>query len=244
MNIALILNLDQDKISDSDRRKNFTLQNKPLIYFTVQAYAHSKIISDIYIAGKESEKDIINSNLKNVTKFKEFIPIKVEQQDTIKFCLYYLENKIQYIFIHDAIRPFVTTKQIEKAYEAVTQHTACVFGHRPDEIIKIIDKDCRIISHPDQSLCVALQSPVVFEFERLKKAYAVADSQNIIFSDEISLYELICNPVKIIPGAENLKNITSKADLIWAENFLQEHKNFYEKDFIENTFSFPSTPDN
>ena len=134
----------------------------------------------------------------------------------------------EYVFIHDGARPFVDAATIERVYEAVKLHKACVVGMPVKDTIKIADEQGFAVSTPKRSLVWQVQTPQCFWYSVIAPAYkeliekeAELIAKGIAITDDAMVVELLSgNQVKLVEGSyENIK-ITTPEDLTVAESFL------------------------
>lgn len=134
------------------------------------------------------------------------------------------ENTI--VAIHDAVRPFVSAEVIAKSFSQAETLGAVI------PIVPVVDSIRKINAHENQILnrseIFAVQTPQVFQGNVIKSAYLV--DENLLFTDDASVYEHSFDSVSTIEGnRENIK-ITSPIDLAIAESFAK---------LLSNEPSFP-----
>ena len=76
-----------------------------------------------------------------------------------------------YVFIHDGARPFVNEEILQRVYNEVILHKACVVGMPVKDTIKISDENGFTDSTPERNLLWQIQTPQVFETSLIKEAY-------------------------------------------------------------------------
>ena len=81
------------------------------------------------------------------------------------------KNGVDYVFIHDGARPFVTVELIHKLLEEVKMHQACVAGMPVKDTIKIVDNDQFVTATPERRLVWLVQTPQVFDYKLVYEAY-------------------------------------------------------------------------
>ena len=128
-------------------------------------------------------------------------------------------NRDGYVFIHDGARPFVDEGIIERTYEAVRKHRACVAGMPSKDTIKVVDADGFAKETPDRKTLWLVQTPQVFEAPLIKEAYfRLMKKECIQVTDDAMVVEQMLGiPVKLIEGSyENIK-ITTPEDAMAVE---------------------------
>ena len=79
----------------------------------------------------------------------------------------------------------------------------------------------QIVSTPDRSSLVAIQTPQVFSFKIYKQALELAKQQNADFTDDCALFENMGIPVFAVKGEYSNIKITTPEDIPMAESIIK-----------------------
>ena len=182
----------------------------------------------------QKEKQIFNLHTENTTyqflvdkygftKVSRIVPGGDERYASVWNGLRESEEK-GYIFIHDGARPFVDEAMIERAYDCVREHKACVAGVPAKDTIKIVDQQEFVKDTPDRSSLWLVQTPQVFESRLIKGAYSMLMQESCIsVTDDAMVVEQMLNyPIKMFLGGYSNIKITTPEDLEMAEVFLKK----------------------
>ena len=126
-----------------------------------------------------------------------------------------------YVVVQDGARPFVTVDLIERGIDAAMENGAAVAAVPATDTIKIVDKD--MIARqtlPRDSLWLC-QTPQVFLYDVLIKAYREAAAE---VTDDAQIVELAGGKVKLYQGSYDNMKITTPADLAIAEMLWKRRK--------------------
>ncbi|MEO1090970.1 MAG: bifunctional 2-C-methyl-D-erythritol 4-phosphate cytidylyltransferase/2-C-methyl-D-erythritol 2,4-cyclodiphosphate synthase [Pseudomonadota bacterium] len=123
------------------------------------------------------------------------------------------------VLIHDAARPLVSTRLIERVVRALDAHDAVVPGLAVRDTLKRVD-DGLIEDTVDRNGLVAVQTPQGFDYQLLCRAHAtdVADTA----TDDAMLVERLGVPVHVVEGEFVNMKITDPPDLAHAARFLDD----------------------
>jgi len=124
------------------------------------------------------------------------------------------------IAIHDGVRPLVNPEVISRCFtEAELSGASIPVVPVVDSLREMTEKG----SHPvDRSRYLAVQTPQVFDFNLLVKAYEQTYTE--LFTDDASVVEAMGHEVKAVPGnRENIK-ITTPMDLLLAEALIRQQQ--------------------
>lgn len=122
-----------------------------------------------------------------------------------------------FVFVHDAVRPFVRKDLVNRLYENVIKHKAVVPGILVKDTLKEIDHDGFVSKTISRTNIVAIQTPQAFSTSLLISAYEKAISEGFSFTDEAGFVEYFGHKVKVVEGDENNIKITTPQDLLYAE---------------------------
>ena len=104
---------------------------------------------------------------------------------------------------------------IERAYEAVKEHKACVIGMPVKDTIKIADKNGFASQTPDRKKVWQVQTPQTFEFQLIKDAYSrLLEEEPEGITDDAMVVETMTDcKVKLVEGSYRNIKITTPEDL-------------------------------
>ncbi len=122
------------------------------------------------------------------------------------------------IAIHDGVRPLVTHETIKRCFESAQILRAAVPAVRPHGSLRIKTEDGS--KGVNKEGFVYTQTPQVFQRGILIKAYKQPYDPS--FTDDATVVEKSGIPIHVIDGNEENIKITTKKDMNYAEDVLQE----------------------
>lgn len=140
-----------------------------------------------------------------------------ERQDSILHALSEVGSNIEYVIVHDAVRPFTDQLSIENCLETAKKTGAAILSIPARDTIKVADKNRVIQSTPDRNTVWQAQTPQIFRKQILERAYAHANSSGYTGTDDASLVEHLGESVSLVEGSYNNFKITYPPDLKYAE---------------------------
>lgn len=246
---AIVLAAGQGKRMGSDVAKQcLLLEGRPVLYYTLKNFEKS-MVDDIVLVTGEGQVEYCKKEIVDVYGFRKVKKIVVggkERYHSVARGLnavaelekadasgcYEGNAGCDYVLIHDGARPFVTPKMIERGIRAVQQYEACVLGMPVKDTIKISDEEGFAANTPNRSLIWQIQTPQIFSFSLIKKAYdelilkeEELRLKGITVTDDAMVAELFSEKrVKLVEGSyENIK-LTTPEDLEIAETFLKKQQ--------------------
>lgn len=128
-----------------------------------------------------------------------------------------LSEEVQYIAIHDGVRPLASKKLIIKLMLEAEAHSAVIPVVAPADSYRVVEGDDSHII--DRSTLRIVQTPQVFSADLLRRAYEQPFS--VAYTDDASVVEAAGERITLIEGErENIK-ITTPADMIIAEAIIR-----------------------
>src|SRR6185436_5842268 len=101
--------------------------------------------------------------------------------------------KTELVAVHDAVRPFIDLATIESVLDEAAESGAAIVGIAPVDTVKQVGRvqarRARIRSTLPRERLVLAQTPQVFRYDLLRRAFQAARADGFIGTDESSLVE-------------------------------------------------------
>lgn len=235
-NVAIVLAAGSGKRMQSDVKKQYIeLEGKPLIWYALDAFEKSEIITDVILVTGSDDIEYCNSNIVNKYEFTKVRTIVSGGRERYHSVMAGIDaiavaGGCEYVFIHDGARPFVDEPMLERLLSDVKYHEACVAAVKSKDTIKIANAADFVVSTPNRNLSWIIQTPQVFEYELIKEAYGILKEeecglpcQGIVVTDDAMVVETWTkHKVKLTEGSyENIK-VTTPIDLLLASAILKD----------------------
>lgn len=115
------------------------------------------------------------------------------------------------VLVHDAARPFVTSKMIECVIIAARKVGAAIPGLPVTDTIKLVNAvDC-VAATPERAALRAVQTPQAFAYPVLVEAHAAGQTGQTA-TDDAALVEAMGRPVAVVTGDPMNIKLTTQAD--------------------------------
>ncbi len=191
------------------------IQGLPLIIHTCRRFELFQEFKACVIATDPESRDEVAQALKLAKIQLPYIVIEggASRYESVRKAVDQLRN-IDKVCIHDAARPNCPLHLIQSLIAASKNHAAVIPGVPVVNTIKRVHNGI-VVETPTRAELVAVQTPQIFDYTLLKKAYQHPDLREI--TDESMLIEALGEPVHVIPGApENIK-VTHPNDIPFIE---------------------------
>jgi 2-C-methyl-D-erythritol 4-phosphate cytidylyltransferase len=210
----------------TSRKQFMLLEGSPILLHTVRKFAASLRISEIVVAVRGEDLDWVRDMMK-----REF-PGRVRvveggnsRQESVQNALGTLDRDTDLVAVHDAVRPFIDLEIIDKVLDAAAEHGAAIVAVAPVDTVKQVNRGTghvRVRATLQRDRLVLAQTPQVFRYDLLTRAFQSARDDGFIGTDESSLVERLDIEVTVVLGSDRNIKITKPADMDLARLFLQE----------------------
>ncbi|MCS6824424.1 MAG: 2-C-methyl-D-erythritol 4-phosphate cytidylyltransferase [Cytophagaceae bacterium] len=200
-----------------DQPKQFMLLNNlPILMHTIQKFFMVSADINLLVVLPEAHK---TTWLELVKKYSFNIAHTVvnggkERFHSVKNALEHIANEEEaLVAIHDAVRPFISTKVIENSFAVAEKFgSAVTCVPLKDSMRKIEGESNYAVDRKDY---VCIQTPQTFLLSVLKNSYSV--NWNEKFTDDASVIEHAGFPIHLIAGHYSNIKITTPEDLLIGE---------------------------
>ena len=208
------------RIKSRIQKPYIELCGKPILAHTLLRLSSSRLISEVVVA--IDAKKVATFKRDIISKFR-IKKIKVvnggkERLDSVYNALQGLSDNIDYILVHDGIRPFITVNLIRTSLRAAKRFGASVVAVPVKPTLKYIGKNGCIKHTPDRKDYWEAQTPQVFRRDLLDEAYRrLGRKGRIKVTDDSMLVERLGVKPKIVLGSYSNIKITTQEDLALAK---------------------------
>jgi 2-C-methyl-D-erythritol 4-phosphate cytidylyltransferase len=225
--VAIIVAAGQGKRMKTRMPKVFLpLAGKPILAHTLKPFEQSSVIREIIVvvpAGYAVRcwKEIVEKY--GFRKVSAVIHGGKERQDSVAAALKLVTPQTELVAIHDGARPLVQARTIQLSLEAAQRIGAAVVAVRVKDTIKQVS-GTTIRATLDRNELWAMQTPQVFRYPLILKAYQQIPQRAVAATDDASLVEKLGHAVTVVEGDyENIK-VTTPDDLVVAATLLHRRK--------------------
>ena len=190
----------------------------PILFRTLQRFFEYSEKLQLIVVAPSNHFETIQDLIK---QFQFNIPFQLTEGGATRFLS--VKNGLalveaQLVGIHDAVRPLVSKKTIQTAFETANYKGNAIPTVPVVDSLREVTEQNNIAVNRDSFKII--QTPQVFNTELIKKAFAAAKGDN--FSDDATVLENYGHSINLTEGnRENIK-ITTPADLKIAEALFSE----------------------
>ena len=210
--------------SGTSRKQFMLLDGAPILLHTIRKFALSPLVSEIVVALRAEDMDWARDLLQplRLSKPVRFVEGGDSRQQSVENALATLAPDTDLVAVHDAVRPFIDSEMVEKVIAEAAQTGAAIVGIVSVDTVKRVHKNKIRDTLPREHLVLA-QTPQVFRFDLLKRAFESARRDGFTGTDESSLVERLEEvEVSVVQGSDRNIKITRPTDMDLARLFLTE----------------------
>ncbi len=231
--IAIVPAAGLGKRFNSSKRKIFVkLRGIPLFIHTLKRLHGEDSITEIIpvLRQQDTEKGFDMIKALNLGKIRRIAPGGQERQDSIYNALKLIEEDgsglsgEMLIMVHDGARPVIPRNTVEELLNETKDADGAAPGIPAKDTLKKISGDGIIVSTLERGHIRAIQTPQLFSFDIIKKAYDTAYKEGFHATDDSALVERIGGRVKIITGSPFNIKVTTPEDLDLVEYILAKER--------------------
>jgi len=195
-------------------KKPFALLNNQAVwlYSTKLFRERSDVKQLIVVVSEEDHSDFLERFESSILRNRiEVVIGGAERADSIEAGLNAVKMDCDFVAIHDAARPCIDAKLIDRVFLAAVEHDAAIPVIPVDSTIKRSMDGKRIDATVDRSNLYLAQTPQVYCRELIQSLYAKRNGASV--TDESQLAELHQVAVAMIAGSSLNLKITTQQDL-------------------------------
>lgn len=211
------------RMGGSIRKQYLELAGKPILAHTLTLFENHPLIENIYPIVPPDDIPYCQEQIIDrygFSKVGRIIAGGVERQDSVRNGLNALaedgfDQPQRPILIHDGARPLFDCKQLSALIEIICETGACTIGVPVKDTIKDVENST-ITGSPDRSRLWQAQTPQGFQYRLVREAFARADEEGFVTTDDASLLERLGYPVQMLEGDYRNIKVTTSEDILIA----------------------------
>ena len=196
-----------------------SILGKPLIFHTIAVFLDCPDIRRVVLVLPEPNIEKARALLEGVDNCEKLTLCAggERRQDSATRGLDAL-GPCSWVAVHDGARPCLSPDTLQSALADARLHGSAVVAVPVTDTVKRADSDAFISATVPREGLWAVQTPQVFPFSVLKRAYREV-SENV--TDDASMVERLGVKIKLTPGSPTNLKVTNPEDLELAEMILK-----------------------
>lgn len=195
----------------------------PLIVHSLRALQAAPSIDAIILAVPSADIAYCRSDIVDAHRFAKVTQIVSggdERQDSVRNALALVDERVEIVVVHDAVRPFVTVQMIEDVVKKARAVGAAIIALPMRDTVKEVGPDGVIRRTVDRQPLWLAQTPQAFRRDWLFEAHRKARLEGIKATDDAYLLEWAGRPVSVVEGSGDNIKVTRPEDMVIGESIL------------------------
>jgi 2-C-methyl-D-erythritol 4-phosphate cytidylyltransferase len=213
----------------TSRKQFMLLDGSPILVHTVRKFASCDRVNEIVVALRPEDLEWVGELL---SREVHNVPVRVveggnSRQQSVENAFAALDPDTDLVAVHDAVRPFVELETIDRVIDEAAEHGAAIVGIVPVDTVKQVSSaqatGAKVRGTMSRERLVLAQTPQVFRYELLQRAFAAARRDGFAGTDESTLVERLDQvEVSVVVGSDRNIKITKPGDMALAHLFLEQ----------------------
>jgi 2-C-methyl-D-erythritol 4-phosphate cytidylyltransferase len=212
--------------SGTSRKQFMLLDGSPILIHTIRKFAASDRVTEILVAVRADDREWVESMIqKEFGRKVRVVEGGDSRQESVQKALAALPPDTDLVAVHDAVRPFIDIETIHKVFDEAAATGAAIVAVPAVDTVKQVTRGTehvRVRSTIPREKLVMAQTPQVFQYGLLSRAFSEARVDGFTGTDESSLVERLDIEVSVVPGSDRNIKITKPGDMELAHLFLRE----------------------
>lgn len=206
-----------------------SVAGKPVFLHALESFQRAEIIDEVVFVFRDSAQEAelrdATVSLKNFGWITHWVPGGRRRQDSVWNGLQVVTANTQWVYIHDAARPYLVPSTLRMLAERVMKDGNATLGRPLTDTIKEVenaDVEIRLqkLKTHDRSRLWAVETPQGFQRLEIMEAYRHAREFGLPMTDDTSALEHLDKAVSLLPNPDPNPKLTHPQDLAWIQYLL------------------------
>ena len=211
----------------TSRKQFMLLEGSPILVHTVRKFASIAAVTGIVIAVRGEDMEWVAEMMAGESAARRVRVVEGgnSRQQSVSNALASLAADTDLVAVHDAVRPFIEVETIHKVFDEAAATGAAIVGVPVMDTVKQVSHGTgrvKIRGTLQREKLVLAQTPQVFRYDLLVRAFELAQQDGFTGTDESSLVERLDVEVGVVLGSDRNIKITKPGDMDLAHLFFRE----------------------
>jgi 2-C-methyl-D-erythritol 4-phosphate cytidylyltransferase len=217
--------------SGTSRKQFMQLEGQPILVHTVRKFVASPLVHDIVVAVREDDVEWVAAKLepegRTLLGSLRVVVGGNSRQESVENAFRALDRDTDLVAVHDAVRPFIDLDTIRRVVEEAQVSGAAIVGVVPVDTVKQVSgaqaSGAKVRATISRERLILAQTPQVFRYDILRRAFEGAVRDTFAGTDEASLVERLDQvEITVVLGSERNIKITRPSDMDLARLFFEQ----------------------
>jgi 2-C-methyl-D-erythritol 4-phosphate cytidylyltransferase len=212
------------RFGDSKQKKIYAeLDGRAVWLRAADPFLGREDVAQIIVAISPEDRELFERRYQANVAFLGIIVVEggAERSDSIARALEVVDPSCDFVAVHDAARPCLTSDQVDAVFAAAIEHGAALLAVAVADTLKRVDNHHQTIETVPRVGLYGAQTPQVFRKDLLLRAYANRNRLQGTITDDAQLVEALGLSCTVVDGSPMNLKITTQADLRLAAAILK-----------------------
>lgn len=199
------------------------LGQQPVLAHSLHTFQNASCIDEIIVVTAPGNAPMIESWVSEggLTKLTQVVPGGQWRHHSVQRGLEAVSDKAGFVAVHDGARPLIAESDLLRCWHLAQTHGAAACARRITDTVKRVDGHHRVTGSVDRTNLWAMETPQIFDYQLLLRAYETVTQRGQLVTDEVSALESLGEPVILSETMKPNLKITFPQDLELAAHLLQ-----------------------
>jgi 2-C-methyl-D-erythritol 4-phosphate cytidylyltransferase len=209
-----------------EKKPYTSLDGRAVWLRTVELFIHRPDVRQVLLVIDPEDRELVVSRFGATLMFMDITLVDggSERFESVANALAKLKPEIDFVAVHDAVRPGAPPALIDAVFALAREHGAALPGIPVADTLKRVDDDMTVRQTVPRKGLWQAQTPQVFRRDWLEEAYSRRAALGADITDDAQLAEAAGYPVRMTTGSPFNLKITTADDLKLAELFLRRNE--------------------
>jgi 2-C-methyl-D-erythritol 4-phosphate cytidylyltransferase len=213
-----------NRFGGAEKKPFLQLNGTPIWQRSAELFCHRSDVAKVCVVVSPDDRKQFESRFGAICKSLavEIVSGGAERFESVANALATIPDSVDFVAVHDAVRPLLTQQGIDDVFAAAVQHGAAMLGTPVVDTLKRVESALnRIMETVPRAGLWAAQTPQVFRRDWLVEAYAWRHIFDGSITDDAQLIEAQGHAVVMVPSTPTNFKITTPWDFELAELILK-----------------------
>lgn len=197
---------------------------REILAYTLRVFEACEAIDDVWVIVASEHLDLCRRTAVTPYDFRKVRGIVAggaTRQESVWRGLQRTGDGVEFVVVHDGVRPFVTAALVCETLTQAAVHGAAIAAVPVKDTLKRVSAAGEVVATVPRAGLWRVQTPQAFRRSLLWRAFQHAWKHDIVATDEAGLVEACGQRVQVVLGSESNVKVTTPDDLLVCEGLLQ-----------------------
>jgi 2-C-methyl-D-erythritol 4-phosphate cytidylyltransferase len=203
------------RFGGAEKKPFISLNGRAIWQRSAELFWTREDVSKVYVVVSDDDRELFEIRFRAAMVFAnaQVVPGGAERFESVANALALIPDDVEFVAVHDAVRPLCTTEQVNAVFAAAARYGAAMLAVPVADTLKRVNEQNQITETVSRASLWAAQTPQVFRRDWLVEAYTKRGELKQSITDDAQLIEAIGHPIFVVPGSASNFKITTKEDL-------------------------------